>query len=491
MANRIVLKRSSVATKVPLATDLEVGELAVNLVDQKLYSKKADGTVILVGSGLGGAGTVTSVALSLPNVFSVSGSPVTTSGTLTASLVSQTQKTFFAAPNAADGTPTFRAIVASDIPTLNQHTTGNAATATALQTARTINGVSFDGTANITVTAANPSALTIGTGLSGTSYNGSSAVTIAIDSTVTTLTGTQTLTNKTLTNPAINGFTGDTSVINVGSGQFYKDTSGNIGLGTTSPSTYGTENSKVLSLLRIDQAVAIGAHYELGVRQYGFIRSSNLSASAGCDFLIFTGSSAAVQCRAAIGGVGIYCYPDYPLDVQGSIMRLRGAGAGYAFVQYGTSGNSAQNWYVGSEGNGDFNWYNGNADGVRRMYLTFNGYAYNTSGVWGTISDERVKENIQDAPSYLQKILDMRVRKYSLKEYGLAEPNMLGLIAQEVENVSPGLVYESQYKVDSDPEGPGQKIVKMSVLLPMLIKAFQEQNQIIQEMQQQIIELKG
>jgi hypothetical protein len=38
--------------------------------------------------------------------------------------------------------------------TLNQNTTGNAATATALETARTINGVSFDGSANITVTAA-------------------------------------------------------------------------------------------------------------------------------------------------------------------------------------------------------------------------------------------------------------------------------------------------------------------------------------------------
>jgi hypothetical protein len=41
-------------------------------------------------------------------------------------------------------------------------------------------------------------ALTIGTGLSGTSYNGSSAITIAIDSTVATLSGSQTLTNKTI-----------------------------------------------------------------------------------------------------------------------------------------------------------------------------------------------------------------------------------------------------------------------------------------------------
>ena len=42
-----------------------------------------------------------------------------------------------------------------------------------------------------------------------------------------------TLTNKTLTNPVINGFTGSTAAINIGSGQIVKDTSGNVGLGTT------------------------------------------------------------------------------------------------------------------------------------------------------------------------------------------------------------------------------------------------------------------
>lgn len=63
----------------------------------------------------------------------------------------------------------------------------------------TINGASITLGNSATITAANPNALTIGTGLSGTSYDGSSSVTIAIDSTITTLTGTQTLTNKTLT----------------------------------------------------------------------------------------------------------------------------------------------------------------------------------------------------------------------------------------------------------------------------------------------------
>lgn len=51
MANRLILKRSSVAGKVPLAADLQTGELAVNLADKKLYSKDASGNVISVGGG--------------------------------------------------------------------------------------------------------------------------------------------------------------------------------------------------------------------------------------------------------------------------------------------------------------------------------------------------------------------------------------------------------------------------------------------------------
>lgn len=60
---------------------------------------------------------------------------------------------------------------------------GNASTATILQTARTINGVSFDGSSNITVTATATNTLTFGTHLTGTSYNGSTPITIATDAT--------------------------------------------------------------------------------------------------------------------------------------------------------------------------------------------------------------------------------------------------------------------------------------------------------------------
>lgn len=85
--------------------------------------------------------------------------------------------------------------------------TGNAATATTFLTARTINGVSFNGSANITVTANTTNALTIGDGLSGSSFNGSSAVTITVDATVLRTTGSQTV-NGLLTVAGINSTAG-------------------------------------------------------------------------------------------------------------------------------------------------------------------------------------------------------------------------------------------------------------------------------------------
>jgi hypothetical protein len=103
-------------------------------------------------------------------------------------------------------TTAFRLLVNDDIPSLLTGKSMSGATNTFSSipnAALTNNSVTFNGVnvalgASGTITATATAALTIGTGLTGTSYNGSTAVTIAIDSTVATLTGTQTLTNKTI-----------------------------------------------------------------------------------------------------------------------------------------------------------------------------------------------------------------------------------------------------------------------------------------------------
>ena len=107
-----------------------------------------------------GSGTVTSVSLTVPSFLNVSGSPITTSGTLAVTLNSESANTFFAAPNGSSGTPTFRAIVAADIPTLNQNTTGTAAnvTATSNSTLTMLSALSLPGaqvTGNISGNAGN------------------------------------------------------------------------------------------------------------------------------------------------------------------------------------------------------------------------------------------------------------------------------------------------------------------------------------------------
>lgn len=75
----------------------------------------------------GGSGTVTSVALTVPAFLAVSGSPVTTSGTLAVTLANETANRVFAGPSSGNATtPTFRALVAADIPTtLGNVTFGN------------------------------------------------------------------------------------------------------------------------------------------------------------------------------------------------------------------------------------------------------------------------------------------------------------------------------------------------------------------------------
>ena len=110
-----------------------------------------------------GSGTVTSVGLSLPNIFTVSGSPVTTTGSLTAALASQSANLIFSSPNGSSGQPTFRSLVASDLPTVTIAKGGIALTS--LITNNYIlasNGTGYEGRL-----------VTVGTGLTLTTGTGS------------------------------------------------------------------------------------------------------------------------------------------------------------------------------------------------------------------------------------------------------------------------------------------------------------------------------
>jgi len=92
-----------------------------------------------------GAGSVTSVGLALPSIFTVSGSPVTVTGTLTGTLATQTANTHFAGPaTGAAAVPTFRALVGADLPNPSPSTLGGVQSAVAVSH-QWINSISTSG----------------------------------------------------------------------------------------------------------------------------------------------------------------------------------------------------------------------------------------------------------------------------------------------------------------------------------------------------------
>ena len=148
---------------------------------------------------------------------------------------------------------------------------GTVTNAQLANSAITINGSSVSLGGSVTVTATATNALTIGTGLSGTSYNGSAAVTIAIDSTVATLTGSQTLTNKTISGAS-------NTLSNIGNASL---TNSSLTVGTTAISL-GSSSLTLGGLTTVTVTQDPTAALDLATKQYVDAVAQGLDPKASC-----------------------------------------------------------------------------------------------------------------------------------------------------------------------------------------------------------------
>lgn len=117
-----------------------------------------------------------------------------------------------------------------------------------------------------------------------------------------------------------------------------------------------------------------------------------------------------------------------------------------------------------------------NSDGTEIFQFKCNGSASSTTGTWGSTSDINLKENIIDATNKLSDVLKLKVKNFNFKS-DPEKTKYIGFIAQELETIFPNLVEEGVDEIKS---------VKTSILIPILTKAIQEQQALIESQQSQI-----
>jgi hypothetical protein len=372
------------------------------------------------------------------------------------------------------------------------------------------------------------------------------------------------------TNPTINGFTGDTSAITIGTTQFVKDSSGNIGIGTSSPGA------------KLDVSAGSAAFAYSAASRFSITNNSAYATTtySGVNTLYLSnasttaGTGSGISFGSAGSGTGSVC------TIAGIATNNSGYGSALVFQTRDTSGNDAERMRLDSSGNlllgtttstglllemtsttqqtcgitvvrsspnvytdiygcgtggtwlGSIRFFtssnaaaserariqqdgafgilcssntdalyvsSGAAAGTSRalilgrygasaMYggtqsfiVWTNGNVQNTNNSYGAISDIKLKENVVDATPKLDDLMRVRVVNYNFIE---DTKKQIGVIAQELEQVFPGMVDETP---DRDEEGNDlgttTKSVKYSVFTPILVKAIQElaaQNQTLE-----------
>ena len=103
------------------------------------------------------------------------------------------------------------------------------------------------------------------------------------------------------------------------------------------------------------------------------------------------------------------------------------------------------------------------------------------------MSDVKLKENIVDANSQWDDLKTLRVVNFNFKEEtGYQTHTQIGFIAQEVEQVSPGLVYETpDLDIEGNNLGTVTKVLQSSVLYTKAVKALQEAMERIETLEAQ------
>jgi hypothetical protein len=261
------------------------------------------------------------------------------------------------------------------------------------------------------------------------------------------------------------------------------NSSGNFGLGTTAPSS-GMQIKGDGKSLKVSSA-----DYDIGF--LGALGSGGTSVDKGYFYLKNAGTTK-IQLHSDGdsyfngGNVGIgEISPSARVHITEAANKSEGdshfriEGAGYSGFHWlnGTA------YYIGQNSNGrQLRMYSGSNEGVG-VYLT------NGGNSWASYSDERLKENIQDIGSVTEKIKDIRCVTYNRKDVDDENKHdTIGFIAQDFVGKFDQVLDESKV-LDSDEET--RYSIRYTETIPILMKAIQEQQTIIEDLKTRIETLEG
>jgi len=252
------------------------------------------------------------------------------------------------------------------------------------------------------------------------------------------------------------------------------DSSGNVLVGTTA-ATFLSSGRKCFEVIGTDNSIiSLGDSFSGSVTSKFYIhndRSNGLItylSESGIDQRWYAGGGE--KMRLLSGGSFLV----------GKATASAATGAGHILLQNGSyystmaeSTNTTSTLNVYSTGAGAY-----------RFYVGMGGQIYATSTSITSLSDASLKENVRDLDKGLDTILALKPRRFDWKN---GDGNdIMGFVAQEVQETLPEIIHEVKYDAETSKLG-----LKMGDMIPSLVKAIQEQQEIINDLRARVAQLEG